>query len=153
MVAIADAQPKEARTFIAQTFWALGWEQREICNKLGPLQNRKRPHKQNRPRYTKNTENPIFVFLMYFCPILRVAVFSYPVGGQALPKGRWAMKRGVLHRAPIAPLIFKPQDKDKLTPDRTKIINRTEKDNSGWKSKSGNPSGWKPCVYGPWDLI
>ena len=36
--------------------------------------------------YTKNTENCIFwVVFMYFCPILRASVFSYPVGGQVFP--------------------------------------------------------------------
>ena len=38
-------------------------------------------------KYTKNTKNHIFrVCLTYFCPILRVVVFSYPVEGQVFPK-------------------------------------------------------------------
>ena len=47
----------------------------------------KRPHKQNRPKIQKNTENPIFFGIFYvFWPILRVSEFSYPVGGQVFPK-------------------------------------------------------------------
>ena len=54
---------------------------------LAPYRIGKRPHKQNRGKIpSKNTENRIFlVFLMYFWAILRVAVFSYPVGGQVFP--------------------------------------------------------------------
>ena len=59
-----------------------------VCEKLGPLQNRKNgPTSKIGQKYTKNTENPIFlVFVPYFWPILRVAVFSYPVEGQVFPK-------------------------------------------------------------------
>ena len=39
-------------------------------------------------KYTKNTPKIVYflVFSMYFCPILRLAVFSYAVGGQVFPK-------------------------------------------------------------------
>ena len=44
------------------------------------------PTREIGQKYTKNTENPIvLVFLAYFCPILRVAVFPCPVGGQVFP--------------------------------------------------------------------
>ena len=37
-------------------------------------------------KYTRNTKNPNFLcFGRVFCPILRVAVFSYALGGQVFP--------------------------------------------------------------------
>ena len=57
-----------------------------ICERLGPLENGKTaPTSKIGQKYTKNRQNILclmYVFLTYFCPILRVGVLSYPVGGQ-----------------------------------------------------------------------
>ena len=57
-----------------------------VLGEVGPLENRKRRHQQIGQKYTENTPNPMFcIFFLYFCPILRVRVLSYPVGGQLFP--------------------------------------------------------------------
>ena len=66
------------------------------CEKLGPYRIGKRLHKQNRAKYTKNTENRIFwVFLMCFWVILRVAVFPILQGAKTFP----TMEEGFARRA------------------------------------------------------
>ena len=58
------------------------------CENLAQYRIGKRRHKRNRAkRYAQNSENRIFIYtlLVYFFPILRVAVLSYPVGGQVFP--------------------------------------------------------------------
>ena len=56
---------------------------------LAPYRIGKRPHKQNRGKIHQKYRTSYFlVFLMYFWATLKVAVFSYPVGGQVFPKER-----------------------------------------------------------------
>ena len=59
-----------------------------FAKNLAPYRIGKRPHKQNRakipPKYRKSYF--LSIFEMYFWAILRVAVFSCPVGGQVFPK-------------------------------------------------------------------
>ena len=59
-----------------------------VAKSLAPYRIGKCPTSKIGEKYPQNTENRIFlVFLMCFWAILRVAVFSYPVGGQVFPKG------------------------------------------------------------------
>ena len=48
----------------------------------------KRPHKQNRAKIHQKYRKSYFLCIFDVWAILRVAMFSYRVGGQVFPKGR-----------------------------------------------------------------
>ena len=58
-----------------------------VAKNLAPYRLGKRSHKQNRAKIHQKYRTSYFFLtcLMHFCPILRVAVFSYAVGGQVFP--------------------------------------------------------------------
>ena len=60
-----------------------------LAKNLAPYRIGKRPHKQNRAKiHQKYRKSYFFCIFDFFGAILRVAVFSYPVGGQVFPKIR-----------------------------------------------------------------
>ena len=61
--------------------------------KLAPIQNSKTAPQAKQGK-AENAENPpVGLFLIYICPILKVAAFSYPVGGQLFPNSLLLLTR------------------------------------------------------------
>ena len=105
-----------------------------ISEKVAPLENKENGLTSKiGQKYTENTQNPIFWVYLYFCPILRAAMFSYPV---LFPKA-WSRK----HDFPVHENsgLKKHQILGAPKADKRNTENATSPSSKGrwWKNGSG----------------
>ena len=125
-----------------------------IGKNLAPYRIGKRPHQQNRAKiHQKYRKSYFFVFLTYFCPILRVAMFSYPVGGQVFPKPRTTLQKQCVFTETwaVGPLLepdwflFRP---DALLPSLG--FGSQEFEQGMCNLACSSPSRWHSCWWPLW---